>query len=121
VSDGYQVVHPELSAAADKTSGKADDADSIRQKVSAANGSVPSQAWGLLGNMTCFGIYQEVYSTFSGHVDKMITGVRNLAADIKTTADQYHQNEDAVAESFTDVEQELGDVPAAAAPKGGAV
>jgi uncharacterized protein YukE len=119
VSGGYQVTHTEVAGAAQQTDGKADDAESIRQKVTSANGSVPSKAWGLLGNMLVYGKYQDVYSTFSGHVDTMITGLRNLASDIKTTADQYKQNEDDVAKSFGDIENDLGELPPAKAPAGG--
>lgn len=119
MSGGYQVTNTEVASAAQQTDGKADDAESIRQKVTAANGSVPSKAWGLLGNMLVYGKYQDVYSTFSGHVDTMITGLRNLASDIKTTADQYKQNEDDVAKSFGDIETDLGELPPATGPSGG--
>lgn len=117
---GYQVNHAELTDAATQTDGKAKDAESIRQKVTSADNSVPSQAWGLLGDLTVYHWYQSVYSTFNDHVNKMISGVNTLATDIKNTADQYKQNDDAVGDQFKDIENDLAGEPATkTAPSGG--
>lgn len=111
MSDGYQVHTGEVATAGEQTDGKAQEAEGIRSKVDAANGKVPSQAWGLLGDLTVYNWYQQVYGTFSDHVDKMISGVQKLADDIKTTAQRYDQNEDEVGKSFSDIENELGSAP----------
>ncbi|HWE89600.1 MAG TPA: hypothetical protein VG317_09080 [Pseudonocardiaceae bacterium] len=108
---GYQANHQEITDTGAKTADKAQEAESIRSKVDAANGLVPSKAWGLLGNMTVYGKYTEMYSTFSEHVNKMVQGVQHLADDIKTTADQYKQNEEAVQEKFKEIENEMGGAP----------
>jgi uncharacterized protein YukE len=118
VSNGYQVNHEELADTASKTGDKAAEAEGIRAKVDAANGLVPSKAWGLLGNLTVYGRYQEVYATFSDHVNKMIAGVQKLSDDIKTTAERYKQNEDAVQEKFDEIGRELNGPSAKTAPAG---
>jgi uncharacterized protein YukE len=120
VSGGYQASPAELTSAASRTNDKADAAQTIRQKVDAANGSVPAKAWGLLGDLTVHNWYTTVYGTFSDQVNKMIQGVQNLATDIKSTADAYQLNEETVGEKFTDIEADLGEVPTAnTAPAGG--
>jgi uncharacterized protein YukE len=108
---GYQANHQQITDTGAKTADKAREAESVRSKVDAANGLVPSQAWGLLGNMGPFQIYTGLYNTFNDHVGKMIQGVQKLASDIQATADQYKQNEDAIQEKFKEVENEMGSGP----------
>ena len=119
MSGGYAVNHAEISEAGAKTDGKAEEAEGIKGKVAEANGKVPQKAWGLLGNLGPYEIYQALYSNFSDHVNTMVEGIHTLAGNIKTTADQYKQNEDDVQEKFNDVMKDLDGAPKAPEVSGG--
>ncbi len=107
MGEGFQVNHAEIAAAGDATAGKAAEAEGIKGKVAAANGQVPSQAWGLLGQMGPYEIYQQFYNSFSSHVDDMVSGLQQLSDNLKKTADQYKQNEDDINDKLKDVMNEL--------------
>lgn len=113
MGDGYQVNHAEVKATGDAATDKANEAEGIKGKVAAANGQVPSQAWGLLGHMGPYEIYQAFYSSFSDHVNDMVSGLQKLADNLKTTADQYKQNEDDINDKLKDV---MNDLDGAAKP-----
>jgi uncharacterized protein YukE len=119
MSGGYQVNHTELADTGAKTGGKADEADGIKGKVAEANGKVPQKAWGLLGNLGPYEIYQSLYSSFNDHVNTMVEGIHTLAGNIKTTADQYKQNEDDVQDKFNEVMNDLDGAPKAPETSGG--
>lgn len=104
---GFQVNHAEIRAAGDQTSGKADEAEGIKGKVAAANGKVPTQAWGLLGQLGPHEIYESLYNAFSDHVNDMVSGLQQFATNLKNTADQYKQNEDDIQDKLKDVMNEL--------------
>lgn len=107
MSGDFQVNHAQLTDASGRTAAQASAADSIKGKVAAANGQVPSKAWGLLGNLTVYHAYTEMLGQLNDHVSDMIQSVQKLASDIKTTADQYKQNEDDVAKSFQGIQNDL--------------
>lgn len=107
MGSGYQVNHAELTDTASKTDDAGSDAQGIVSKVSAANGTVPQNSWGLLGEMGPYEIYKNYYGEFSQHVGDIVSGIQKLATNIKNTADQYKQNEDEVNEKFTDIEKDL--------------
>jgi uncharacterized protein YukE len=107
MSGGFQVNHAEISAAGDQTAGKADEAAGIKGKVAAANGKVPSQAWGLLGQLGPHEIYESLYNSFSSHIDDMVSGVQQLSDQLKQTAEQYKQNEDDINDKLKDVMTDL--------------
>jgi uncharacterized protein YukE len=111
VSGGYQVNHQELADAGKKAGDKGQEAQSIQQKVDAANGIVPDKAWGLLGNLTVHSQYTEMFGTLQDHVGGMITGVRNLADTITGIAEEYRQNDSDAGDKFKTIEAELGDGP----------
>ncbi len=107
MGSGYQVNNDDLTTAASKTQDSGSDAEGIVSKVSAANGTVPRNSWGLLGELGPYEIYQKYYSAFSGHVGDIVTGIQKLATNIANTAAQYQQNEDDVNEKFTDIAKDL--------------
>lgn len=107
MGDGFGVNHAEISAAGDAASEKATEAEGIKGKVAAANGKVPSQAWGLLGHMGPYEIYQAFYSSFSDHVNDMVSGLHELSDNLKKTADQYKQNEDDINDKLKEVMDDL--------------
>ncbi|HEX3784698.1 MAG TPA: hypothetical protein VHX38_33975 [Pseudonocardiaceae bacterium] len=119
MGDGYKATPSEISEAGAKTTGKAEEAEGIKGKVAEANGKVPQKAWGLLGNLGPYEIYQGLYSSFSDHVNTMVSGIQTLAGNIKATADQYQQNEDAVQDKFNEVMTDLDGAPEAPEISGG--
>ncbi|HEV3356028.1 MAG TPA: hypothetical protein VG247_04490 [Pseudonocardiaceae bacterium] len=107
MGDGFAVNHAEVQTAGEQTGTKAAEAEGIKGKVAAANGKVPSQAWGLLGQMGPYEIYQAFYSSFSDHVNTMVSDLQTLSDNLKKTADQYKQNEDAINDKLKDVMKDL--------------
>jgi uncharacterized protein YukE len=119
MGDGYQVNHAEVAATGDAAASKANEAEGIKGKVAAANGTVPSQAWGLLGQMGPYEIYQAFYSSFSDHVNNMVSGLHELSDNLKKTADQYKQNEDDINDKLKDVMKDLDGAAKAPETAGG--
>lgn len=115
VSGQIQVNHQELADTGDKTRETSDDAKTIQQKISSAQ--VPPDAWGLVGLLTV-GQYETLLSALNDHMNTMASGIQNLADTIKQIAGNYKENEDSVAESFSDVEKDLGETAQPPAPKG---
>lgn len=108
VSGQVQVSHEEVSDAGGKTADKASDADTIKAKVQSAQ--VEDGSWGLVGKIT-EGSYKDLLSQLNDHMSKMSDGIQNLADTIKKIADNYKQNEDAISDSFKDIEKEVGEAP----------
>lgn len=116
----FDVNHQQLAESGAKTADKSNDARSIEQKVSGAEGLVPEKAWGLLGDLTVFGVYSEMLGTFKDHMTEMVAGVQKLGDDIKATAEEYRQNESDTEEKFKDIAKELGGSANATVPGGSA-
>ncbi len=119
MGEGYQVNHAEVAATGDAAAAKANEAEGIKGKVAAANGLVPSQAWGLLGQMGPYEIYQAFYGSFSDHVSNMVSGLHELSDNLKKTADQYKQNEDEINDKLKDVMKDLDGAAKAPETAGG--
>jgi uncharacterized protein YukE len=108
VSGQVQVNHQEVSDAGSKTADKSGEAESIRAKIASAQ--VEDGSWGLVGKIT-EGSYKDLLSQLNDHMSKMSDGIQNLADTIKKIADNYKQNEDAISDSFKDIEKEVGEAP----------
>lgn len=115
VSGQIQVNHQELTDTGTKTGDTSDDAKTIQQKIQAAQ--VPQNAWGIVGLLTV-GEYEVLLAALNDHMSTMSQGIQNLASTIQQIASNYKENEDSVAETFSDVEKDLGDTAQAPTAKG---
>jgi uncharacterized protein YukE len=116
VSGHYQVNARELTDTASKTGDTATDAQTIQQKIAAAQ--VPGNAWGLVGLITV-GAYNELLGALNDHTQHMATGIQKLSDTIKAIGENYQRNEDDIAEKFSDIEKDLGATATSRAPRGG--
>jgi uncharacterized protein YukE len=111
VSGGQvQVNHQEVSDAGAKAGEKTGDAENIKAKIASAQ--VEDGSWGLVGKIT-EGSYKDLLSQLNDHMNQMSQGIQNLADTIKKIADNYKENEDAINDSFKDIETKLADAPKA--------
>lgn len=108
VSGQVQVNHQEVSDAGSKTADKSSDADTIKAKI--ADAQVADGSWGLVGKIT-EGSYKDLLSQLNDHMNQMSEGIQNLADTIKQIATNYKENEDAISDSFKDIENEVGEAP----------
>lgn len=115
MSGQIQVNQQELADTGDKAGAASEDTKTIQQKIQSAQ--VPPDAWGLVGLLTV-GQYEILLSALNDHMNSMSQGIQTLADTIKQIAGNYKENEDSVAESFSDIEKDLGDTAQPPAPKG---
>jgi uncharacterized protein YukE len=103
-----QVNHADLSKAGGDTAAKSSDAESIKAKIASAQ--VEDGSWGLVGKIT-EGDYKNLLGQLNDHMNQMSQGIQTLADTIKQIADNYKQNEDAVSDSFKDIEKQIDEAP----------
>lgn len=115
VSGQIQVNHQELTDTGTKAGDTSGDAKTIQQKIQAAQ--VPQNAWGEVGLLTV-GEYEILLAALNDHMNTMSQGIQNLAGTIQQIATNYKENEDSVAETFSDAEKDLGDAAQAPTAKG---
>lgn len=116
VSGQVQVNHQEVKDTAGTAGDKASDAETIQSKITSAQ--VPGNAWGLVGLITV-SAYDELLGALNDHMKNMSSGIQNLSDTLKSIADNYKQNEEAINDSFKDIEKELGDAPKPPTPSAG--
>lgn len=108
VSGQIQVNHQEVADTGAKTAEKSADAENIKAKIASAQ--VEDGSWGLVGKIT-EGSYKDLLSQLDDHMNQMSQGIQSLADTIKKIADNYKENEDAINDSFKDIESKLSDAP----------
>lgn len=108
VSGQVQVNHADLSKAGGDTAAKSGDAESIQAKI--ADAQVKDGSWGLVGKIT-EGDYKNLLSQLDDHMNQMSQGIQTLADTIKQIATNYKENEDAVSDSFKDIEKQVDEAP----------
>ena len=118
MSGGIEVNHNQLAAAGKQTEGKAAEAQGIQAKVAAADGQVPAQAWGKLGDLSIYRVYTSMFGTFKDHIADLIQGVEKLSDNIKATAEAYRQNESDTEDKFTDIVNDLNGAAKPPTPAG---
>lgn len=108
VSGQVQVNHEEISKAGSDTAAKSSDAESIQAKI--ADAQVEDGSWGLVGKIT-EGDYKNLLSQLNDHMNQMSQGIQTLANTIKQIATNYKENEDAIIDSFKDIENQVNEAP----------
>lgn len=103
----FNVNHQEMSTTGDQAGGKAQEADGIQQKLNAADGLVPPQAWGLIGHLGIHSAYTDLFGTLQNHVSEMIQGVQRLGEDISSAADRYRESDQTAEEKLKDIQKDL--------------